>query len=206
MLSGYRRRKHSSIRCLKWQSHAQRLREGRSRLGRRAYRDHRGKARLKALGIEYNPDMVELSKRNAAKEGVSDKATFAEADLFERDFSQAQVITMFLPSINLKLAPKILDLKPGTRIVSNSFDIEVRNPTKPPMSRLHELVHRPPLDRTGQSAMASGCCRKGSWPSSRRFNDHRHTPVRLTSPRRSTVNPTATRSASRRAGHSTPAA
>jgi len=79
----------------------------------------------KALGIEYNPDMVELSKKNAAKEGVSDKASFMKADLFESDFSQAQVITMFLlPSINLKLRPKILDLKPGTRIVSNSFDME----------------------------------------------------------------------------------
>src|ERR671924_2402492 len=76
----------------------------------------------KALGIEYNPDMVELSKRNAAKEGVSDKASFVKADLFETDFSQATVITMFLlPDINLKLRPKILDLKPGTRIVSNSF-------------------------------------------------------------------------------------
>jgi SAM-dependent methyltransferase len=79
----------------------------------------------KALGIEYNPDMVELSKRNAAKEGVSDKASFMKADLFETDFSQAQVITMFLlPSINMKLRPKILNLKPGTRIVSNSFDME----------------------------------------------------------------------------------
>jgi precorrin-6B methylase 2 len=79
----------------------------------------------RAHGIEYNPEMVELSKRNAEKEGVADKATFAKADLFESDFSQAQVITMFLlPSINLKLRPKILDLKPGTRIVSNSFDME----------------------------------------------------------------------------------
>jgi SAM-dependent methyltransferase len=76
----------------------------------------------KALGIEYNPDMVELSKRNAAKEGVNDKASFMKADLFESDFSQAQVITMFLlPDINIKLRPKILNLKPGTRIVSNSF-------------------------------------------------------------------------------------
>jgi SAM-dependent methyltransferase len=76
----------------------------------------------KALGIEYNPDMVELSKRNAAKEGVSDKATFMKADLFEADLSQAQVITMFLlPDINLKLRPKLLNLKPGTRVVSNSF-------------------------------------------------------------------------------------
>lgn len=79
----------------------------------------------KALGIEYNPDMVELSKRNAAKEGVTDKASFMKADLFETDFSQAQVITMFLlPSINMKLRPRILALKPGTRIVSNSFDME----------------------------------------------------------------------------------
>ena len=78
----------------------------------------------KALGIEYNPDMVELSKRAAAKEGVSDRASFMKADLFETDFSQAQVITMFLlSSINLKLRPKILDLKPGTRIVSNTFDM-----------------------------------------------------------------------------------
>src|SRR5438309_7565836 len=76
----------------------------------------------KALGMEYNADMVELSKRNAAKEGVTDKASFVKADLFESDFSQATVITMFLlPDINLKLRPKILNLKPGTRIVSNSF-------------------------------------------------------------------------------------
>ena len=76
----------------------------------------------KAMGIEYNPDMVELSKRNAAKEGVSDKVNFQKADLFESDFSQATVISMFLlPDINLKLRPKILNLKPGTRIVSNTF-------------------------------------------------------------------------------------
>jgi hypothetical protein len=77
---------------------------------------------IRALGIEYNPDMVALSQRAAEKEGVSDKATFMKADLFETDFSKATVITMFLlPDINLKLRPKILDLRPGTRIVSNSF-------------------------------------------------------------------------------------
>jgi len=76
----------------------------------------------RALGIEYNPDMVELSKRNAAKERVGDRAAFVKADLFESDLSQATVITMFLlPDINMKLRPRILDLKPGTRIVSNSF-------------------------------------------------------------------------------------
>jgi len=77
---------------------------------------------VRALGIEYNSDMVELSKRNAAKEGVSDKAAFVKADLFESDFSQATVITMFLlADINLKLRPRILSLAPGTRVVSNNF-------------------------------------------------------------------------------------
>jgi SAM-dependent methyltransferase len=76
----------------------------------------------RALGIEYNPDMVELSRRNAEKEGMTARARFMKADLFESDFSAATVITMFLlPDINLKLRPKILELKPGTRIVSNTF-------------------------------------------------------------------------------------
>src|SRR5262245_38696742 len=76
----------------------------------------------RAVGIEYNPDMVELSRRNAAKENVTSRAAFEKADLFETDFSKATVITMFLlPDINLKLRPKILDLKPGTRVVSNTF-------------------------------------------------------------------------------------
>jgi len=76
----------------------------------------------KALGIEYNPDMVELSRRNAHQAGVDGRAEFRRADLFETDFSMATVITMFLlPDINIRLRPKILDMKPGTRIVSNSF-------------------------------------------------------------------------------------
>lgn len=79
---------------------------------------------IRALGIEYDPDMVELSKRNAAREGVSDKATFVKADLFESDFSKASVITMFLlEDLNLQLRPKLLGLKPGTRIVSNTFEM-----------------------------------------------------------------------------------
>ena len=79
----------------------------------------------RAMGIEYNPDMVELSVRNAKEAGVTERATFVKADLFETDLSKADVITMFLlPSINMKLRPKILDLKPGTRIVSNTFTME----------------------------------------------------------------------------------
>ena len=79
---------------------------------------------ISALGIEYDPNMVALSVRNAQKEGVAERAKFVEADLFETDFRRATVITMFLmPDLNLKLRPKILELKPGTRIVSNSFDM-----------------------------------------------------------------------------------
>jgi precorrin-6B methylase 2 len=80
---------------------------------------------LTAHGIEYNPDMVELAKRAATAAGVANRATFAKADIFESDFSKAQVITMFLlPSLNLRLRPTLLAMKPGTRLVSNSFTME----------------------------------------------------------------------------------
>ena len=79
---------------------------------------------IRAKGIEYDADMVDLSRRNAEREGVADKATFLKADLFKTSFSEATVITMFLlPALNEKLKPQLLRLKPGTRIVSNSFDM-----------------------------------------------------------------------------------
>src|SRR5215218_2659844 len=75
-----------------------------------------------ATGVEFNPSMVALSSRNAQKEGAGDKAKFIHGDIFETDFSKATVITLFLlPELNVKLRPKILDMKPGTRVVSNSF-------------------------------------------------------------------------------------
>ena len=77
-----------------------------------------------ARGIEFNPKMVELSKYNAEQEGVAGKATFENADIFKTDFSKADVVTMFLlTSLNAKLRPTILDMKPGTRVVSNTFDM-----------------------------------------------------------------------------------
>ncbi len=80
---------------------------------------------IRATGIEYNPDMVALSKQRAAAAQVGALANFEKADLFETDFSKATVITMFLlPSINVQLRPKLLELKPGTRIVSNTFTME----------------------------------------------------------------------------------
>jgi len=78
-----------------------------------------------ALGIEYNQDLVEFSRRAAVNEGVNTRASFEKADIFESDFSKATVITLFiLPEMNLKLRPKILNLQPGTRIVSNTYGME----------------------------------------------------------------------------------
>jgi precorrin-6B methylase 2 len=80
---------------------------------------------VRAMGIEFNPDMVELSKHNAEKEGISDKATFVQGDIFATDFSKATVLTMYLlPELNIRLRPKILDMKPGTRVVTHAFDME----------------------------------------------------------------------------------
>ncbi|MGE5523585.1 MAG: SAM-dependent methyltransferase [Rhodospirillaceae bacterium] len=83
----------------------------------------------RALGLEYNPDMVALSKRNAEKEGVADRAQFQRADIFATDFSHATVVTMYLlPSLNLKLRPTLLAMKPGTRVVSHAFTMDDWNP------------------------------------------------------------------------------
>jgi SAM-dependent methyltransferase len=78
----------------------------------------------RAHGIEYNPDLIELSRKSAAKEGVGDRATFEKDDIFKSNFSKATVVILFLlPEMNVKLRPKLLDLKPGTRIVANTFAI-----------------------------------------------------------------------------------
>ena len=78
-----------------------------------------------ATGIEYNPDMVELAKRNAQHEGVAGRTEFIRGDIFATDFSKATVLTMYLlPYLNLKLRPTILNMKPGTRIVSHAFTMD----------------------------------------------------------------------------------
>jgi len=78
-----------------------------------------------AVGVEFNPDMVALSERAAAKEGVTAKAKFINGDIFQTDFSHATVVTLYLlPSLNLKLRPTILKMKPGTRVVSHAFSMD----------------------------------------------------------------------------------
>ena len=79
----------------------------------------------RAVGVEYDPELVELSRVRATEAGVADRTTFVAADLFEVDLSSATVITMFLlPELNLRLRPRLLALAPGTRIVSNTWDFE----------------------------------------------------------------------------------
>jgi ribosomal protein L11 methylase PrmA len=77
-----------------------------------------------ARGIEFDENLVALSRTSAAKAGVSDRATFERADMFTVDFSDASVVVLFLlPDLNIKLRPSILNMKPGTRVVSNTFEM-----------------------------------------------------------------------------------
>jgi len=85
----------------------------------------------RAIGIDINPVRIKESEENAARQGMTGKVTFRNEDLFEADFSDATVVTLYLlPSLNLKLMPKLLKLKPGTRIVSHDFDMGDWKPDK----------------------------------------------------------------------------
>lgn len=79
----------------------------------------------RAIGAEYDAALVDLSRRLAEGAGVSDRASFVQGDIFETDLTGASVITMFLlPELNLRLRPSLLALRPGTRIVSNTFTMD----------------------------------------------------------------------------------
>lgn len=79
---------------------------------------------VNALGVDLNPERVEEARANAKRENVADKVEFREQNLFETDLGKATVITMYLLNdVNMKLRPKLMNLKPGTRIVSHSFDL-----------------------------------------------------------------------------------
>ena len=85
----------------------------------------------RATGIDINPVRIKESEENAAKQGMTGKVTFRLEDLFEADFHDATVITLYLlPSLNVKLRPKLWQLKPGTRIVSHDFDMGEWKPEK----------------------------------------------------------------------------
>ncbi|OZI26119.1 SAM-dependent methyltransferase [Bordetella genomosp. 9] len=78
----------------------------------------------RGVGVDIDPVRIQEARENAKKEGVTDKVQFIQGDLFEQDLSKATVISLYLlPSLNLKLRPMLLKLKPGTRIVSHAFDM-----------------------------------------------------------------------------------
>lgn len=77
----------------------------------------------RAYGVEFNPDMVALAKRNAQRAGVTGRVSFIQGDLFKTDFSKATVLTLYLlPDINMRLRERVLAMRPGTRVVSHAFD------------------------------------------------------------------------------------
>jgi SAM-dependent methyltransferase len=83
----------------------------------------------RATGVEFNPELVAFSERRAREEGVSGKARFVRGDIFETDFSEATVVTLYLlPSLNMRLRPTILAMRPGTRVVSHAFRMEEWEP------------------------------------------------------------------------------
>jgi SAM-dependent methyltransferase len=85
----------------------------------------------RGVGIDINPERIKEANENLKNSGVGDKVKFIQGDLFEMDLSPATVITLYLlPALNLKLRPKILKLKPGTRIVSHDFDMGDWKPEK----------------------------------------------------------------------------
>jgi SAM-dependent methyltransferase len=78
----------------------------------------------KAVGVDLDPERVAEARENVRAAGVQDRASIVEGDLFEQDLSDATVVTLYLlPELNLRLRPKLLELKPGTRIVSHAFDM-----------------------------------------------------------------------------------
>ena len=97
------------------------LGSGDGRIAIAAVKDHNAKG---ALGVDLNPERIAEARANVQEAGVSDKVEFREQNLFETDFSAATVLTMYLlPDVNVSLRPKVLELKPGTRVVSHAFDM-----------------------------------------------------------------------------------
>jgi len=80
---------------------------------------------VRSIGIEYNPDLVELAKRNARRADLERLVSFKRGDIFVEDFSEATVVTLYLgEALNARLMPRLLQMRPGTRVVSNVFRIE----------------------------------------------------------------------------------
>lgn len=102
----------------------------------------------RGFGVDLDPQRIAEASANARTAGVADKVAFYQRDLFETDLSEATVITMYLlPEVNLRLRPRLLDLKPGTRIVSHDFSMDDWQPD--------EHIQMPAPDKYGGSGGTS---------------------------------------------------
>ena len=97
----------------------------------------------RGVGVDIDPERVKEANENAVKAGVTDKVRFVQQDLFQTDFREATVVTLYLlPSVNMRLRPKLLsDLKPGTRVVSHNYDMGDWTPLKTIVITLPEDTH-----------------------------------------------------------------
>jgi ubiquinone/menaquinone biosynthesis C-methylase UbiE len=96
----------------------------------------------RGVGVEIDPDLLRLAQAKARTAGVSDRVKFIQEDLFAIDFSEATVITLYLlPHLNLKLRPKLLALKPGTRVVSHDFSMGEWKPEKTTQVGRHTIYY-----------------------------------------------------------------
>lgn len=109
-----------------------------------------------ALGVEFDPQMVEVSQRNAQEAGVADRTQFIEGDIFKADFSRADVVFMYLlPELNLRLRPTLMAMAPGTRIITHQFHMGRWEPDETTL-----IAHRPgylwivPANAGGQWALS----------------------------------------------------
>ena len=102
----------------------------------------------RGFGVDLNPQRIREAVENALQNGVSDRTAFYQRNLFETDLSSASVITMYLlPRVNMALRPRLLDLRPGTRIVSHDFDMDDWKPD--------ETVHMDVREKYGNSGGTS---------------------------------------------------
>jgi SAM-dependent methyltransferase len=96
----------------------------------------------RAVGIEYSPDMVETSRANARRAGVADRVRFRQGDIFETDFGEATVVTLYLlTTLNVKLRPRLLEMRPGTRVVSHMFRMGDWEPDESSRVGASEIYH-----------------------------------------------------------------
>jgi hypothetical protein len=96
----------------------------------------------RGVGIDLDPVRVKEANANAEKAKVTDKVRFIEGDIFKESFSEATVVTLYLlPSVNLKLKPTLLAMKPGTRVVSHNYDMDDWVPEKTKTLKINDVNH-----------------------------------------------------------------